>query len=145
MRERFMTRDGKARELARFAQERELADAAILPYCDALNALPGVCTLQSCAGHRPGEVSAAAPEGTRDQWSVRSAHLWLWLDERTANTFYYSAWWLSKNTLMESVSVRFQPYGRQIVELYFAGNDRGSGYLDSSMQIILKFFGEIAR
>jgi len=148
MSERFMTPDGKARELASLARERAeggLADEAIMQYCDALNALPGVCTLQSCAGHRPGEISAGAPAGTRDQQLERTAHLWLWLDERTADTFYYSAWRLSEHPCMEYVAIRFQPYGRQLVELIFHGNDCGPGHLASSMKVIIKFLGEITQ
>ena len=148
MSERFMTPTGKIQELARFVRERAkggLADKAMVPYCDALNDLPGVCTLQSCAGHRPGEISAGAPVGTRDQQTARTAHLWLWLDERTADTFYYSAWRLSEHPCMEHVAIRFQPYGQQLVELIFHGNDCGPGHLNSSMQVILKFLREITR
>ncbi len=144
MSKRFMTRSDKERELNLFAKNRELADVEILPYCDALNTLPGVCTLQSCAGHRSGEVSASAPEGTRDQYSVRPACLWLWLDEKTARRFYECAAELGGHPLMEHVAVRFQPYGQQVVEIFFAGNDRGPGYLDSSMRVIFDFLGKVA-
>lgn len=40
----------------------ELLDPWIVPWLERLNAIPGVETLQSCAGHEFGEVRAASGE-----------------------------------------------------------------------------------
>lgn len=62
---RYLTQKAKARELAAFQELRKKGapagnqagrgypDPDILPWCDRLNALEGLCTLQSCAGHTP--------------------------------------------------------------------------------------------
>lgn len=92
---RFLTADEKARELAFFAAQREdpgnwrrahegeraglgdvgYIDHEVVPLCDLLNAIDGVCTLQSCCGHR-----YPSPSGDGD--CVSGGLIRLRLDER---------------------------------------------------------------
>ncbi len=84
---RFLTDPEKDREIASFAARREdkahyrtahpearggegWIDPEVLPLVDALNAIPGVCTIQSCSGH------------ARESY-VTDGQLWLRLDEST--------------------------------------------------------------
>jgi hypothetical protein len=96
---RFLTPEEKAFEMAEFERYKALpgiwrrdhaddhggrgrVDHEVLPLCDALNALDGVCTIQSCCGHVwqvPGE-----PEGVE---CVHRGQLWIRLDERMARNF----------------------------------------------------------
>ena len=50
-------------------------DPTMNPWCDAINALPGVCTVQACSGHR------------RDIGGTSGGCLWLRLDEPASNRF----------------------------------------------------------
>lgn len=139
--ERFMTEEAKREELRHFQEDRSRGpfnlpggrggvDPDILPLCDQLNALPGLCTLQSCAGHGETEHSGIWP-----------ASLWLWLDERTSRSMDENAHVLANNPLMESVSKCFKPWGHVIWEIMFFGNERGR--LDESGAALIDFFTEM--
>lgn len=128
-----MTPEGKFSELSDWEEIRSalsevagpgVPDPEMIPWCEKLNALPGVCTLQSCAGHRDGE------RGT-------SGHLWLWLAEDEARRFRERAFELARNSLMERVSVIYQPWGQEVVELEFRGSP--DNQLEASMTAILGF------
>lgn len=97
--ERYLTPAEKAAHLAEFERYKTIpgiwrcdheddhggrgsVDHEVLPLVDDLNALDGVCTIQSCCGHRwqvPGE-----PEGVE---CVYHGQLWIRLDERMARNF----------------------------------------------------------
>lgn len=100
-------------------------DLEIIPLCDALNALPGVCTLQSCAGHK---------EGSR----FICGHLWLVLDESTSHAFEQRAFELAYHENIEWLSKVYSSWGQEVVCIEFLGNERG--LLQASMEIILRFF-----
>lgn len=108
-------------------------DPDIVPWTDRLNAMTGVCTLQSCAGH-------AAPDGRSD---MAAGHLWLWLSEPMSRQFDAHAFELAARTdCIEEVSRRYGAWGQEITIITFAGNERGS--LAPSMRVILDFFAALA-
>lgn len=86
-------------------------DPDILPVCDAINGIPGVVTLQSCAGHRT-RSGVCYP-----------AHFWLWMSERMADRFRETALDLATNPLMERVATLYSSWGQEIADITFSGND----------------------
>lgn len=98
-------------------------DADIVSWCLRLNRLSGVCTVQSCAGHR------------KDRF-LSGGHLWLRLDERMSAAFDTRAHELAEH--VESVARRYMPDGQLVVEVTFQGNERGR--LSASMDRICSFF-----
>lgn len=107
-----------------------LPDAEMVPWCLRLNRLPGICTLQSCAGHKRGKRHT-------------SGHLWLRLDRRTSRAFDARASELAKQSGIESVSVLYRADGQTIASVFFQGNERGR--LAVSMRTICSFFERISR
>lgn len=101
---------------------RGFPDPEIVPWVDRLNELPGVCTLQSCAGHATGN----------------SAGLWIWLDRETAGRFDTQAFALSSMPGIEEVSRSYKAWGQEVVVVTFQGNERH--LLAPSMAVILDFF-----
>lgn len=155
---RYMNQSSKALELddwARAKAARESAppsgfvgghgypDPEIYDWVDRLNDLHRVCTLQSCAGH------VCTPELMCD-WCAEygtpgpatqhiiSGQLWLWLDEPLSHWFRHHAPTLAANPLIEKVTVLYHVEGKEIVDIVFKG--AGSGDLDASMRVIVKFF-----
>lgn len=119
-------------------------DDRIIPLVDALNALPGVCTLGSCAGH-PGERRTDA-DGVTELWNRYAANLWLWLDWKVYRRFLRTAPDFVQSTVIRSVSVLFGRWDRRaIVDIEFAGDDVGEGALEESSELILEYFRSIAR
>lgn len=100
-------------------------DPAIIPLCDQINALDGVCTLQSCAGH-------VVEDGL-----LRSGHLWLWMSRRKSREFDHRAFQLSRRPLMERIGKIYGKDGREITSLTFAGEERD--LLAESGALILRF------
>lgn len=100
-------------------------DPDIVPWCGQLNALPGVCTLQLCAGHQ------RVPD-----W-LESGHLWLWLDASMSQTFDREAFALAQHPLMEKVERLYMASGQEVTSLVFQGNERGK--LEESCAVILSF------
>lgn len=127
-----MTPDAKAVELARWEQVKAerpadaldavgFPDPPIYALCDRMNQMPGLCTLQSCAGHR---MPYPANEG--DGFYYHSAQLWLWPDEWTARRFYLSARQLRQRRLIENVRLLWVPHehpgdSREIIDVIFPG------------------------
>ena len=133
---RYLTAVGK-RDALEFWEQRKLdirpdgfiggrgyADPEMFPWCDALNAIEGVCTLQSCAGHKH-------PDG--HQWH---GQLWLWLDGALARQFDVRVFELAGHPLMERVRRLYLRDGNEVVDLEYAGTDQ----LDASMAVIVAFF-----
>lgn len=109
-----------------------LPDRDMISWCEKLNQLPGVCTVQSCAGH-----------GSGDGVTVREpGHLWLRLSERMAEAFNREAFALARAPGVERVGRIYQPWGEEITSITFAGNERNS--LSQSMGTILRFFATLA-
>jgi hypothetical protein len=137
--QRYLTPGAKAIVLARWAQtQRENTqgrigdvDPDIVPWCDAINVLQGVCTLQSCAGHR-----------RQPDW-IESAGFWLWLDEPMSRAFDALAFELATHPLMKQVTRRYRPYGQEVVDIEACGNGDGHGALGASMGVLLRFLRKL--
>ena len=139
---RYLT-EGEKKELladwnrAKEGKQGSLADKDIIPLCDALNELRGVCTIQSCSGH----PNIANLDGSH---YVQKAHLWLRLDEENSKKFYEQAFKLADNKLIEVVEILFHPkdeWGGEIVSIIFEGNN--SGKLSATSKTIISFFSEL--
>jgi hypothetical protein len=143
---RFLSADFKRRTLEEWERKKTLIlpedghglggrgypDPEIIPWCDLLNEIPGVCTLQSCAGHAPEDCGGA----------MRSGHLWLLLDEKMSAAFNARAWELvTAAEHIERASRIYSPWGQEVTNIVFAGNERGM--LDESMQLVLDFFASL--
>lgn len=147
-----LTKDGKEKELRAWAEARALRDS--LPYtpeggrgyadpeiynlCDRLNALSGVCTLQSCAGHKMEEAGGYQLPG----------HLWLWLGFSMSRLFQNRVYELAEHyPLIEEIKVLHRNLPgegpREIVDIVFQGQERGNLY--QSAELIAAFFEELAR
>lgn len=147
--DRFLTPTEKQEVLREWAEKRQVSrpasdpgghgwpDPEIFPLCVSLNALPGVCTLQSCAGHR-------AVESGKGQTFPSSGHLWLRLDEDNTREFEKQVFALyAEKDLIESVSKIYfdSEAGHEIIAIAFAGNERDR--LAQSASLILGFFASL--
>ena len=104
-------------------------DAAIVPWVDRVNAIRGVCTLQSCSGHRPSDSDN--PEvGTPGQ-------LWMALSYPMATAINQRMYELVAAPTVIRVLTRYQPYGQDVLDVMFVGDDRGG--LARSMTAIIEF------
>ncbi len=128
---RYLTEGEKALELEAWSYTLAAGlagvgapDPEITPWCGKINALPGVCTLQSCAGHEAGERG-------------QLGHLWLRLNEEKAIAFNERAFELAQRKCMDRVSLIYQPWGAEVVQIEFRGLPHGQ--LESSMIELLTF------
>lgn len=140
---RFLEKEEKQAELDRFNTWRTdpnayrgargggygYIDQEILPLCDALNALPGVLTMQSCCGHGDGEY-------------IHYGQLWLRLSEYVAGQFERKVGGLLASPYVRHVqklySYQSQKAPHEIVDIQFYGYE--SGQFRQSADVILKFF-----
>jgi hypothetical protein len=134
---RYLTTAEKTAELDGWRRTRDafagivgpgVPDPEMIPWCEKINALPGVCTLQSCSGHPDGEIP-------------RLGHLWLRLDDRRAASFHARAFELAAKTGIERISLIYQPWGHEVIQLEFAGSP--DGQLEGSLGAILGFLGSL--
>ena len=110
--------------------ERGFPDADILPWCDQLNALEGICTLQSCAGH------------LRSDGTLVSGQLWLWLTPDISREFHFRAFELARHSpRIERVRTIYTQWGQEVAAVTFAGNERN--LLAESMQLVVAFFSDL--
>ncbi len=131
---RYLTDRAKDRELAQWMEIQYasptsgpgIPDPEMIPWCERINAIKGICTLQSCAGHEHSE------SGSRS-----SGHLWLWFSAEKALVFQKRAFELARNATIERISTIYQPWGREVVQIEFRGAPEGQ--LESSGQTILAF------
>jgi len=83
-------------------------DAEIVFHCDEINAIPGVCTLQSCAGH------------INKDGSITNGGLWLKLTENMMMLFHEYAYELyTHKGIYDSITIRLQDYGDELVDICF--------------------------
>ena len=105
-------------------------DREVVPWCDKINGLPGLCTLQSCAGHKDGDT-------------LVSGHLWLLMSQSMADRFDRAAFLLLRNEdLIEQISWLYLHEGKKIASIIFAGNERES--LEMSISLIYGFLCGVA-
>ena len=141
----FLSREEKLRELERWfallgtrrwqhngrGAGRGLPDAEMVPWCLRLNAIPGVCTLQSCAGH-----GGAARRDTGSLWLRLGARVYRELLPHRAQD-------LLAVRGVERLQTIYCKDGRAVVALTFAGNERRR--LQASMTGIARFFEGLGR
>lgn len=110
-------------------------DERIIPFCTIINALPGVCTLQSCAGH---------PRTSEQHWSA-PGQLWLWFSEWEFNLFTKQAPILAENPQIESIKILFARWNdrRVVVDICFKGDETGDEELQQSIDILFQFIGDL--
>ena len=107
-------------------------DLEMFDWCKKINAFEGMCTLQSCAGHRrydDDETSRLYDTGC----------LWIWLSSGLSSRFHESAHLLALRPEMESVATRYAGWGQEFAEMRFDGMNLGQSNLDDSMTEILAF------
>lgn len=134
---RFLTEDAKESILREWQKTRATIkdgpgcpDPDIVPWCDRINLLPGICTLQSCQGHRCDSA-------------IEPAHLWLWLSEGAANRFDRGAAYLATDrAVIERISWHYLDDGKKIASITFYGNERDT--LGSSAATIYGFLCAVA-
>jgi len=107
---------------------RGFVDPEIVPLCDALNQLDGVCTLQSCAGHAFDERGGL----------INPGRLWLWLDRDMARSFERRAHQLAAVPEVDRVGKIYWKDGKETVTIDFKGDE--AGLLAESSSAILDFF-----
>ena len=110
---------------------RGFPDPEMIQWCEALNRIQGVCTIQSCAGHNH-------PDGSRTTGEV-----WLRLDSRMARRFYDRSFELAAHPNMERVGVLFGSWGEEVATVAFKGLE--SDLLCESMSAIVSFLTELDR
>jgi hypothetical protein len=110
---------------------RGYVDPRIVPLCDALNNLDGLCTLQSCAGHPAAESDGPVYPGC----------LWLRLNQRMARRFEEQAHRLAAEPVIERVGKIYWEDGKETVTIDFKGDE--AGLLTESSTVILKFFEKL--
>lgn len=116
--DRYLTPAEKAGELAAWT-DNDGADEGTRPLMERLNAIDGVCTVQSCIGHvRPSKIDGAT--------LVENGHVELRLDEACTRRFYAGMPRLralpgvddvaiSWRTPYQVCNVSFQPGGIELV------------------------------
>ena len=139
--DRWLTPDVKRKILAEWGVKKQQAlpdgdlagrgfpDPEIIPWCDRLNKIEGVCTLQSCAGHEMGSVEGG--------WG----HLWLWLSEPISRAFDSRAFELASYPHIDRVERIYGSWGQEVASITFAGDERG--LLAESGALILRFLGSL--
>lgn len=142
----FLTASEKRRHVARWQTLRTMRfdprsvgtpDAEIFGLTDLINALPGICTVQSCAGH----VRQGAEPQTK---IVDAAHLWLRVDQPVFQAIFDGTATLLSHREIEELNVRFGRFGEgPIIEIIFAGHERSK--LDLSGALILAFLSDCSK
>ena len=133
---RYLLAADKATAIAHLRTATELDDG-IRPYLDRLNAIPGLCTLQSCTGH----LIAKHDDGSTTK---RSGQFWIHLDQQMHKVFRENVFAFAAHPNMEEVSTMYQPWsgGQEIVEILFQGH--GDGKFEESVEFIIGFFERLA-
>lgn len=127
--ERYLTREHKVAILAEWdakiitlpSDSAGGPDAAVVPWCARLNAIQGVCTLQSCAGHI-------------ENGYLHSGHIWLWLDQAKSVEWDRRAYELAAARTIERVTRIYSSWGQEVHCVEFQGEERGC--LAESMKMI---------
>jgi hypothetical protein len=140
--DRYLNPGVKARLLREFGHVRQkpipagdlsgrgYPDPGIVPFCDWLNSLDGVCTLQSCEGHRARKGHIAS-----------SGVLWIWFDKELSDLFRERA----SQLVVPPIERVAQVYSnsREFVEIIFGGNENGQ--LDLSLAVLGEFMASLLK
>lgn len=110
---------------------RGFVDPEIVPLCDALNRLDGICTLQSCAGHHC--------DGIDDH--VYPGRLWLRLSQHMTHRFEIEVRQLAELPAIDRVGKIYWKDGKETVTIEFKGIE--AGLLAESSAVILDFFRKL--
>lgn len=109
-------------------------DPDVFELTDRLNALEGVCTMQSCSGHPQQEVAPGA-------WSVFVGFLWLRLSEAMFTAFIERAPHLAADPNVEQVGVMWGAEAtRPVVQILFHGLDKDEETFQLTSDVIVGFF-----
>ena len=150
MMERYLTDEEKLIEVARWIVYRSDAtnqappdqeggwgypDPDVFELTDMLNAIEGVLTDQSCAGH----LHSGETPGETSMWDGK---LWLRLSEPMMERFTADAYRLYESPTIERLQRIFHRDVGDIVEIIFQGNNRGK--LAESGAAIVAFFSQLA-
>jgi len=118
-----------------FLGGRGYPDLAVYELTDRLNAIDGVCTVQSCAGHRQLAPSDDAEE------RVWNGQVWLRLSEVMMEWFLRSVYTLTTSTPeIERVQLIFDRWGGDVVDIVFQGMNKGPVQLARSSDLVVWFF-----
>lgn len=147
---RWLTPDEKEREVSYWLSYREngpfsipppegelgglgYPDPEIFALTDRLNAIDGVCTVQSCAGHR-------IKHETGDY--VHFGQLWLRLSEDMSLAFYRHGfeWRRANQGLITQCAIWFQSYDNEVVDIRFNGLEVSPDAFAQSARLIGEFF-----
>lgn len=112
-------------------------DPEMFTVCDRLNSLPGIVTMQSCAGHvHPGEEP-----GVEAMWS---GQLWIGMSE-PVRARYISRIdeLLIHSYYIERCKIIFMLDQIDVADIIFAGMNRGPSAFADSVDIIYDFFHSI--
>lgn len=102
-----------------------------------LNALNGMRTLQSCAGHRIAR-NGALPD-------IYTGNLWLRLDEYTSCRFYDHGFrWIQSSPLLYRAGILFRDCGREIIDIHFAGLESDPADFAAAANEIAVFFASLS-
>lgn len=116
--ERYLTPKEKGAVLAEGYRD---LDEGLRPWLDRINALPGLVTLQSCAGHKDGPY-------------FHSGRLWVRLTQEATSRFEEVAMELAAHDCIEDVGRHYKNWGQEVVEITFQGAEKGR--LQESQQVI---------
>ncbi len=135
--QRYLTRKEKDDVLARWRQQcasathdcgAGLPDPPIVPWCQKLNSIEGLCTIQSCSGH--------GPDG---QGYRSSGHLWLRLSAPMMQRYIEEGGDLAADKdHIERAGLFYDSAGAQVAFIEFRGAEQGK--LDESAAAIYEFF-----
>ncbi len=123
--------------------ESGFPDPDVFLLCDQINAMPGICTVQSCAGHRK-----PCPDG-ESAWASE-AHVWVRLDVRIEPAFDYAAFDLAGQPNIYGVGKRYCPTDGAVATVDFAGLDvagtdeHRQAALQDSMERVARFFAFVS-
>jgi len=117
-------------DVSAWSDERGFPDPPMIPWCEKINRLEGICTVQSCGGHR------------RTDGSIVSGHLWLRLSREVSERFDQTALGFAAQPGIEQVSRLYAPWGAEVAAVVFAAGDRTR--LNRSMRVVLRYLRGIA-
>lgn len=113
-------------------------DPEIYDLCDRLNALDGICTMQSCAGHlHPDEEPGDGAMWSGELWIATTRRIQMRVITRIRDL-------LQHDTYIERARLIFLPDSPDVIDIIFQGMNKGSLTLATSSDIIYDFMKRMA-